>query len=100
MIDKIQFAFDEAKNNNDLSIFEEFLTQEKASSDAQYICDITWSVDDIKSIRPEWSDEECAEAARYVAKVLQDRSTEEGWQILEDLLCFKTQDETNKECVA
>lgn len=28
------------------------------------------------------------------------RSTEEGWQILEDLLCFKTQDETNKECVA
>ena len=49
----------------------------------EYICDITWQTDDIKSIRPHYTDEQLQEAAQYVAGVLQDRSTEEGWDILE-----------------
>lgn len=92
-LEKIQHALSEAKEKNDFGVLERFLEEQKEQTDSQYICDITWSVDDIKTIRADWSDEQCADAAGFVAKGLQDRSTEEGWQILETLLWCKERDE-------
>lgn len=51
----------------------------------QHICSIDWVTDDIKELR-NYSPERLSEAVNYVRKGLQDRSTEEGWEILEDLL--------------
>ena len=47
---------------------------------------IVWCADDIQSIRPDWSDDKCAEAMGMIAKVLKERSTEEGWQIMKDAI--------------
>lgn len=47
---------------------------------------INWCAEDVKSVRPKWSDKKCLEAIDSVGKYLHDRSIEEGWQILEVLL--------------
>lgn len=67
---------------------EEYLNEAEALADEQFICSIVWTTPDIEQIRPEWSSDKVQDAAGYVAEHLQDRSTEEGWQILEHLLSF------------
>lgn len=65
---------------------EEYLNEAEALADEQFICSIVWTTPDIEEIRPEWSADKVQEAAGRVAKHLQDRSTEVGWRILDDLL--------------
>lgn len=50
---------------------------------------ITWVPEDIQTLRPEMSDEEAEDALADIGKYLQDRSTELGWQVMEDLLDFR-----------
>ena len=47
---------------------------------------IVWSLEDIKSIRPHWSDEKVQTVAAVISRTLEERSVEEGWTILSDLL--------------
>lgn len=47
---------------------------------------IVWSPLDVKGIYPEWTDEECMKALDAVCGELEDRSIEEGWNILDSLL--------------
>ena len=47
---------------------------------------IVWSLEDIKSIRPDWSDEKISAVAQMISRKLEERSVEEGWEILSDLL--------------
>jgi hypothetical protein len=47
---------------------------------------IVWLPKDILAIRPDWSDEQCADALHYVRRELKDRSIEYGWEVLEHLL--------------
>jgi hypothetical protein len=47
---------------------------------------ITWSWEDLESLRPDWSEDKCKESFDKVRKTLHDRSIEEGWDILRDLL--------------
>lgn len=47
---------------------------------------IVWHYEDVQSLCPQLSDEEAIEALQEIADSLKDRSTEEGWQILEALL--------------
>ena len=47
---------------------------------------IVWSLEDIKSIRPDWSDEKVSAVAQMISRKLEERSVEEGWEILSDLL--------------
>lgn len=49
-------------------------------------CHIVWCTEDIEEIRPDWSKEKVDAVAQLVGEQLQDRSTEEGWEILEILL--------------
>lgn len=65
---------------------EEYLNEAEALADEQFICSIVWTTPDIENIRPEWPADKVQEAAGYAAKHLQDRSTEEGWEILDCLL--------------
>lgn len=43
---------------------------------------ITWTYEDIKSIRPNWSDDKCDEFLSSIAGDIEDRSIEVGWDVI------------------
>jgi len=47
---------------------------------------IKWSWEDVQSLRPKWSQDECDEMLDKIAKGLHDRSVELGWDIMEILI--------------
>ena len=55
---------------------------------------ITWGWEDLQSLRPSWTEEKCVETLTKISKTLKDRSIEEGWDILRDLLSI-VEGETN-----
>ena len=84
--------------------FLSLLDGKLAYAKENYVCDITWQIEDIQTLRPDWTFERIASAGDRMAKYLCDRSTEEGWQILDDLLdiyeadnpCTNTNSEAEK----
>lgn len=50
------------------------------------IATINWCGLDVKQLRPDWTDERCMDTLDSIARYLEDRSIEEGWNILETLL--------------
>jgi len=50
---------------------------------------IAWTASDVKELRPNFTDQQCIEAIENCQKLLRDRSIEEGWIILGDLLDLK-----------
>jgi hypothetical protein len=50
---------------------------------------ISWCAEDLQSLRPELSINQAQELLMKFSKPLTDRSTEEGWQILRDLLSIE-----------
>jgi len=49
--------------------------------------DITWSLADIKSRQPQWSDDRCDEFLADVAKDIEDSSISAGWDVIDSLIC-------------
>lgn len=47
---------------------------------------ISWSVEDVKLLRPGLSDEEASAIFTRASRPLKERSVEEGWGILETLI--------------
>jgi hypothetical protein len=47
---------------------------------------ITWEWEDLQSLRPSWTEDKCVETLIKISKTLKERSVEEGWDILRDLL--------------
>lgn len=47
---------------------------------------VSWTVDDLQTLRPEWSVEKCEEWLQANQRYIQDRLVELGWQVIEDLL--------------
>jgi hypothetical protein len=47
---------------------------------------VAWQIGDIKSLRPEWSDEQCVEFMRENAKHIQDAMVQAGCTAIESLL--------------
>ena len=47
---------------------------------------VVWSPEDIQSLVPDMSDADAIEALHTIKDSFKDRSTEEGWNILETLL--------------
>ena len=47
---------------------------------------IVWCWDDVQTLRPDWSEEQCQTALDSIRKGLQDRSVELGWDIMDILL--------------
>ena len=58
---------------------------------------IKWSTLDIKSIRPDWSDERIEAVAFLIRRTLEERSIEEGWTIMTDLLNMFDNIDMNKK---
>ena len=49
--------------------------------------DITWSLADIKSRQPQWSDDRCDEFLADVASAIEDASINAGWGVIDALIC-------------
>lgn len=49
---------------------------------------VTWSAEDVQSLREDWSIGQCAEWLEQHYKSLQDRMVESGWEIIESLLDY------------
>lgn len=49
---------------------------------------LTWTADDIKSIRPEWKDDQCKKFLETIKRRLKDRITQDGWDFIEEALAL------------
>lgn len=58
---------------------------------------INWCPIDVKSIRENWSDDKCMEALANIGRWFEDRSIEEGWNILENLLSMEYEEDDDCE---
>jgi hypothetical protein len=47
---------------------------------------VCWQIEDILSLRPEWTDEKCEEFLINNSRIIADMMVERGWQAIEDLL--------------
>ena len=61
-------------------------TMKRKNNGGEYKVSITWRWEDVKEMRSDWTKEQCLEALQSVGRSFKDRSIEEGWQILEDLI--------------
>lgn len=50
------------------------------------MAEVVWRAEDVKTLRPAWTLEQCEEALGNIEKHLRDRVTELGWEVMEDLL--------------
>ena len=50
---------------------------------------IKWSLDDIKSLRPKWSDEKCQKFIDTNWESFKQESVAQGWEIWESILEWK-----------
>ena len=51
---------------------------------------IRWSWEDVQSLQPYKSEDECRELLNQISKGLHDRSIEIGWEIMESLIEMET----------
>ena len=47
---------------------------------------VVWVAEDVKSLRPDWSDEDCTDFLVKEENHIQSAMVEKGWQVIEDLL--------------
>lgn len=48
-----------------------------------YKLEIVWTVEDIKSKRPEWTDHKCHEVLYRMSKHIYEKSIEAGWDVID-----------------
>ena len=58
---------------------------------------ITWSLADIKSRQPQWSDDRCDEFLADVAKSIEDASIIAGWEVIDALICQEDDYEVSED---
>ncbi len=51
---------------------------------------IRWSWEDVQSLMPYKSEDECREMLNKISKGLHDRSIEAGWEIMDTLITLET----------
>lgn len=47
---------------------------------------VQWCVQDVQTLRPEWSEKRCRIEMQKIERAAKDRMCELGWEVLEDLL--------------
>lgn len=47
---------------------------------------IAWTAEDVKTLRPDWSEDQCEDFLKRIEHTLRDRSIEFGWTIIESEL--------------
>jgi hypothetical protein len=56
--------------------------------DGKY-AEVSWTAEDVQTLRPEMTTEQAEEALQGIEKHLRDRLVELGWEVMDDLLRFE-----------
>jgi hypothetical protein len=56
--------------------------------DGKY-AEVSWTAEDVQTLRPEMTTEQAKEALQSIEKHLRDRLVELGWEVMDDLLRFE-----------
>ena len=59
---------------------------EKPMEKPRQYAKVVWTASDVKTLRPDWSDERCEEELHDIERHLQDRLIELGWDVMGCLL--------------
>jgi hypothetical protein len=94
-LERLERALNESIASNSFDEIKRVIDAERQSTKQEYLSQITWSIGDLQSLRPQWSIDKCRSVASKVSPVLRDRSTEEGWQILKDAIGFLEYDKAS-----
>jgi hypothetical protein len=57
-----------------------------------YCAHVAWTAEDIQTLRPGWSDEECIVWLENNEDLIQCRMIERGWDVIHDLLRWEEHD--------
>lgn len=57
--------------------------------------EVAWKIDDIKELKPDWSDEQCMDFLYQNEDLIQEAMIQRGWNAIEDLLSYE---ETEEKC--
>lgn len=57
----------------------------------------SWSIEDIKELRPKWTDEQCAKFLEEHENGLQEAGVAAGWDIIHDALGYDPDEEDEGE---
>lgn len=57
---------------------------------------VSWTIEDVQSLRPDWSDERCEEFLVNNENDIADRLVELGWEVLQDLITNEEVEELSK----
>lgn len=49
---------------------------------------VEWTAEDVQTLRPDWTDDQCEEWLMANQKYIQDRLVELGWEVIESLLAY------------
>lgn len=96
-ISLIEYKYNLAKEANNFSLFEQYLKEQIELSEKEFVANISWGKGDIRSIRPYYPESVVESAAFASAGGMEDRSTEEGWEILDCLLDIHTNEKNSKQ---
>ena len=55
-------------------------------SGTKKLATVTWTAEDVQSLRPDWTTDKCEEFLEDNERRIQDRLIEIGWEVIETLL--------------
>jgi hypothetical protein len=55
-------------------------------SGTKKLATVTWTAEDVQSLRPDWTTDKCEEFLEDNERRIQDRLIELGWEVIETLL--------------
>ena len=54
---------------------------------------VRWSIEDIKKVKPKWTNQECHDFLQLNEKHMRDRMIETGWEVIDILIQEESEDE-------
>ena len=64
---------------------------------SDFFASVSWNVEDVKRLKPDWSDEQCASFLSSEENTIQEMMIERGWQAIESLLADWKEEEGVEE---
>ena len=56
---------------------------------SDFFASVSWSIEDIKSVKPDWTDEQCETFLRYEEDEIQSKMIQSGWETIKAILaCY------------
>lgn len=63
----------------------------------RWYAEAKWHPDDVKSLKPRWTDEQCRDFLARYGDVIRDSMIERGWEVLGDCIIEEEEGELRKQ---